>query len=173
MSKKKFIFLSSIFLIIIGITSTTLNANATNPEHIDLLYDKDPDTGDYTGHLSIYIIHGVTHEDKHYVDSLIITVNGTTVVDWTFTSQETYNILHWDYTFADPIPVDGDLIHVIVTCNFGGYYDKELLLGYRRPGHELGFASTIPPVLVSTILVIIILLLPKILIKNKEILVTK
>ena len=172
MSKKKFIYILSI-LLMVGIISISSNAKATNPEHLDLLYFKDPDTGDYTGNFSIYVIHGVTHEDEHYVDSLIITVNGTTVVDWTFTSQETYNILHWDYTFAEPIPVDGDLIHVIVTCNFGGTYDKELLLGHRNPGHELGFASTLPPVIVSTILVIIILLLPKLLIKNKEILVTK
>ena len=167
MSKKKFIILSSIFLIIIGIASTTLNANATNPEHLDLLYDEE------TGYISIYMIHGVTDEDKHYVDELNITVNGSLVVNDKFTSQETYNILHWDYTFTDPIPTDGDLIHVIITCNFGGYYDKELLLGYRNPGHELGFATTLPPVIVSTILVIIILLLPKILIRDKEKLVTQ
>jgi hypothetical protein len=165
MSKKKFIFLFSIFLIIIGITSTTLNAKATNPEHLDLLYDEE------TGYLSIYVVHGVTHEDEHYVDSLLITVNGTTAVDWTFTSQETYNILHFDHTFADPIPATHDIIFVQVTCNFGGEFHEELILGYRRPGHEEAFSSVIPPVVVSTILVIIILLLPKILIKDKEILV--
>jgi hypothetical protein len=151
----------------VGIISIASNAKATNPEHLDLLYDEE------TGHISIYAIHGVTDETKHYVDSLIILVNGTTVVDWTFTSQESYNILHWDYYFADPVPTDGDTIHIFLTCNFGGTYDKALILGHRNPGHELGFASTLPPVIVSTILVIIILLLPKLLIKNKEILVTK
>ena len=162
MSKKKIIFLFSIFLIIIGITSSTLNAKATNPEHLDLLLDDD------TGYMSIYVVHGVTNEDEHYVDSLLITVNGTTVVDRTFTSQETYNILHFEHTF-DPIPVDGDIIYVKVTCNFGGEFDEELILGYKRPGHEEEFSSVIPPVVVSTIIVIIILLLPKILIKDKEI----
>lgn len=164
MSKKKIIFLFSIFLIIIGITSTTLFAKATNPEHLDLLYNEED------GYLSIYIVHGVTHEDEHYVDTLIITVNGVEVVNDAFTSQETYNILHWDYYFAVP-PVDGDVIHVIVTCNLGGYYDSELILGYKRPGHEDSFSTVIAPVVVSTIIVIIILLLPKLLIKDKEILV--
>lgn len=167
MSKKKFIYILSI-LLMVGIISIASNAKATNPEHLDLLYDEE------AGHISIYAIHGVTDETKHFVDSLIIRVNGTLVSSQTFTSQESYNILHWDYYFADPVPTDGDTIHIFLTCYpFGGTYDKELILGHRNPGHELGFATTLPPVIVSTILVIIILLLPKLLIRDKEILVTK
>lgn len=61
MSKKKLIFLLSIFLIFIGMASTTLNAKATNPEHLDILYDQDTD------HLSLFVVHGVTHEEFHYI----------------------------------------------------------------------------------------------------------
>ncbi len=96
MSKKKTFFIFSLVLII-GICTTTLNAKASNPEHIDLYYD------DTTSTLSVYIIHGATDPDKHYINHIIIQVGdvvnehdfiitGTTVADATYSIQDHYDI---------------------------------------------------------------------------------
>lgn len=190
MSKRKTFFIFSVVLII-GISTTTLNARATNPGHFDMKYiDTDDDDIDDT--LSLYIIHGVTDPDKHYINHIVIQVGdvvddhdfiitGTTEVDETYTYQETYNINWFEFTFnatrgnapdTGDAPI-GDAILVTVTCNLEGIFQKFLKLYPTPGGHEYGFNSVIVPVLIATIIVATLLLLPKLLIKDKKVLVTK
>lgn len=180
MSKRKLFFIFAVVLLI-GISTTTLNAKATNPEHFDLKYD------DATSTLSLYIIHGVTDPDKHYINHIVIQVGdvvdehdfiiaGSMVTEAIYTSQETYNINWYEFTFPatrGDSAATGDAILITATCNLGGSYQRFLMLYPTPKGHEYGFNSVPVPVLVATIIVVILLLLPKLLIKNKEVLVTK
>lgn len=195
MSKKKFIYILSI-LLMVGIISIVSNAKATNPEHIDLKYDTNTNT------LSVYIIHGVTFPEDHYVNHIKIEVGeidgdlghltleelahhyniiGTTVVDEDIPRpQQTYNIIHYSYTViategntpGDTPPI-GDAILVTVTCSLGGEYKKYAVLYPISKTHEFGFADVPLPVIMSTILVILIILIPRLVVKDKEIRVTK
>lgn len=180
MSKRKTFFIFSVVLII-GICTSTLNAKAANPEHIDLNYD------DATSTLSVYIIHGATDPDKHYINHIIVQVGviedehdfiitGITVADETYSSQDHYNINWYEFTFPATRGDDaatGDAILVTATCNLGGIYQYFLTLYPVPLGHEYGFKDVPVPVLIATIIVAILLLLPKLLIKNKEVLVSK
>ena len=166
MAKTKFILIISLFLII-GITSTVLNAEATNPEHFDLKYYEDDDI------LSIYIVHGVTDPSKHYVNYIEIRVNDITVVTDTFTSQETYNINHFEYSVIAEWGDDdltGDTIKVIATCNLGGYFEKNLYLFPTPPGHEFEFVTVVPAFIVGTLIASVFAVLPILLMKkNREV----
>ena len=180
MAKTKFILIISLFLII-GITSTVLNAEATNPEHFDLKYYEDDDI------LSIYIVHGVTDPTKHYVNYIEVQVgkldetdphhptliNGTIVVTDTFTSQETYNINHFNYSViaeGGDNSSDGDTIHVIATCNLGGYFEKNLYLFPTPAGHEFAFVTVVPAFIVGTLIASVFAVLPILLMKkNREV----
>ena len=181
MSKRKTFFIFSVVLII-GICTSTLNAKAANPEHFDLNYD------DATSTLSVYIIHGATYTDKHYINHIIIQVgeivdehnftisDDTIVAEATYTSQYHYNINHYEFTFPATRGDDdatGDAILVTATCNLGGIYQYFLTLYPVPLEHEYGFKDVPVPVLIATIIVTILLLLPKLLIKNKEVLVSK
>ena len=158
-------------LMIIGITSLTANAKATNPEHIDLEYYDDTDT------LSIYIVHGVTYPDEHYINYIEIQViNGSDVVtqtlNETFTSQETYNINHYTYSpiFANrgANSSTGDKILVIATCNMGGIFSKYEYLYPRPAGHEFPFVSVVPAFIIGSIIASVFALLPIILMKKNR-----
>ena len=166
MAKTKFILIISLFLII-GITSTVLNAEATNPEHFDLKYYEDDHI------LSIYIVHGVTDPSKHYVNYTEIRVNDITVVTATFTSQETYNINHFNYSVIaewGDNSTAGDTIYVNATCNLGGYYEKYLYLFPTPKGHEFAFVTVVPAFIVGTLIASVFAILPILLMKkNREI----
>lgn len=171
MTKNKFIYLISIFLVI-GIISTAVNAKATNPEHFNLDYDFDTDT------LEIFIVHGVTYPDEHYVNYIEIEViNGSQVVTQTvtdsFTNQETYNINFYSYNVVAEWGDDsstGDTIRVIATCNLEGYFEKNLYLFPTPKGHEFPFVSVIPAFIVGTLLAAVFAVLPILLMKkNREI----
>ena len=169
MTNKKYIFFLGLVMII-GITSLTTNAKATNPEHIDLEYNSS------TNSLSIYIVHGVTYPDEHYLNYLEIQViNGsdavTQTVNDTFTSQETYNINHFEYTvFANEgaNSSTGDRILVVTTCNLGGIYSQYLYLYPTRPGHEFAFASVVPAFIAGALIAGTFALLPIIIMKKNR-----
>jgi len=182
MTKRK-TFFTFLVVLIIGIGITTLNAKATNPEHFDLQYD------DATQTLSVYIMHGVTYPDEHYINHITVQVgsiigdeehfiisNDTIVAEATYTSQPHYNIPHYEFTFLatrGETAATGDAILVSATCNLGGSYKYWRTLYPVPLEHEYGFKDVPVPVIVSTIIVAILLLLQKLLIKNKEVLVTK
>ena len=167
MTKNKFIYLISIFLII-GIISTAVNAKATNPEHFNIDYDYDTDT------LEIYIVHGVTYPDEHYVNYIEIQIiNGSQVVTQTvtdtFTEQETYNINFYSYTVVAEWGDDsstGDKIRVIATCNLGGYFEKTLPLFPRPATHEFAFVSVVPAFILGTLIASAFAVLPILLMKK-------
>ena len=181
MTKRK-TFLIFAVVLIIRISTTTLNAKATNPEHFDIKYY------DATSTLSLYIMHGVTYPEEHYIDHITVQVGSiidehhfiisddTIVAEATYTSQPHYNIPHYEFIFSatrGETAATGDAILVSATCNLGGSYQYWRTLYPVPLGHEYSFKDVPVPVIVSTIFVAILLLLPKLLIRNKEVLVTK
>lgn len=167
MNKKKFLGVLSI-LLLIGITSTALSASATNPEHLDLDYDFG------TNDLSIYFIHGVTYTDKHYVNNIevyLTHLNVTTLeASESFTSQETYNIVHLMYNFVaveGENSSTGDDILVIITCNLGGIFQKYLHLYPTPAGHEFEFSSVVPAFIAGAFIASIFALLPMLIKENR------
>lgn len=170
MTNKKYLFFIGLVMII-GITSLTANAKATNPEHFDLEYYPSTTT------LSIYIIHGVTYPDEHYVNFIDIQViNPSDVVtqhfNVTFDHQDTYNINHYEYDNVTATEgadsSTGDKILVTATCNLGGIYSKYEYLHPTPPGHEFAFASVVPAFIIGAMIAGIFALLPIIIMKKNR-----
>ncbi|MHA2006739.1 MAG: hypothetical protein ACXABO_04330 [Promethearchaeota archaeon] len=178
MGNKKFLYILGIFLII-GMTSFTINAKATNPEHLDLEYD------DATQTFSIYVYHGVTDPDVHYINYLEVQkgtlndtdshhlslINGTIVASESFTSQDDFNINHHTYVFAATRGDDkltGDALQVTVTCNFGGVYTEFEYLFPRPAGHEFAFVTVVPAFIIGSLISLIFATLPLLIKKNRK-----
>lgn len=158
MSKKSLIYVLSIFLLI-NITSTTQNAKAHAPIHLDLSYDQTEDI------FTISFVHGVTDPNYHYIASVSINVtdhitHNSTVSNYYYTSQPTTNIFTYEYTGI--IANDHDSIEIIAYCSLSGSTLKVIEeLGVSYGEHKDTFSSTIVPSLVSALLVITIILLPR------------
>ena len=158
MSKKSLIYVLSIFLLI-SITSTTQNAEAHAPIHLDLSYNQSDDI------FTISFIHGVTDPNYHYIASVRINItdhitHNSTVSNYHYTSQPTTNIFTYEYTGI--IANDHDRIEVTAYCSLLGSTLKVIEeLGVSYGEHKDTFASTIVPSLVSALLVITIILLPR------------
>jgi hypothetical protein len=158
MSKKSLIYILSIFLLI-GITFTTQNTKAHRPIHLNLSYDQTDDI------FTISFIHGVTDPNYHYVASVTINVTdhitlNSTVSIYYYTSQPTTNIFTYEYPGI--IANDYDRIDITAVCSLSGTTVKTIEeLGIPRVEHKDTFASTIVPSLVSALLVLTIIMLPR------------
>jgi len=72
------------------------------------------------------ISHPVDDPNTHYIDTVVVKINGTTVITETYTSQPDANNFHHEY----PITADtNDEILVTVTCVEGGTSSICLKLG--------------------------------------------
>lgn len=158
MPKKSYIFVFSI-LLIVGITSTTINSKAHAPMHLNLSYDEDSNI------FTISFIHGVTDPSYHYVKSISINVtnhitHNSTIYNYYYTSQPSTNIFTYEYDGI--IANENDRIDVIAECSLHGSAIKTIeKLGHPRHEHKDTFASTIAPSLISIALVIGIIMLPR------------
>jgi hypothetical protein len=157
MSKKKTIAFLSIFLIFSVSAIFMGNVKAHNPYHLDLKYIPAETK------LSVGFVHGVTDREYHYVERVLIQVNGSTVVDQPYTSQPTTNVWFYEYTF---VAVNGDNITVTAFCTLEGPHGpgettKTLILGAISPFHKGSFATVTVPTIISTIIVAVIAFLPK------------
>jgi len=146
-------------LLLISITSTILNANANAPIYLDLSYDQTDDK------FTISFIHGVTDPNYHYVASVTINVtnhitHNSTIYSYSYTNQPTTNIFTYEYPGI--IANDHDRIEVTVVCSLSGITIKIIEeLGVELVEHKDSFASTIIPSLVSALIVITIIILPR------------
>lgn len=159
MSTKKLIGLFSIFLLT-GIAFTSFNVSAHNPMHLDFDYDMDTDV------LMVTFIHGVTDPSYHYVSSVEIKVNHSTVRTEFYTSQPTTNI--FTYEFTGIIAEYNATIEVIAVCSIEGSYSGKLHVGIGYWEDKGSFASVTWPTILSTLLVAIIVILPGISQKLKK-----
>ncbi|MCP4761889.1 MAG: hypothetical protein GY870_08905 [archaeon] len=187
MLKKKNIVL--IFLAVFVIfTSNLWTANAHSPKFVDLKYYDD-------GVLSVYITHGVSDTDYHYVDAVIIEYynlsesfinaydgehiteeyifeEGSPTKSWeivyNYTSQETHQIFHFNYTSL-PLAVNWTIIKVTAICNKGGSFSHSLVVDhYPYYDEEHSMSEAIIPTLGCTIIVMTPLLVIGITRKDKS-----
>lgn len=96
---------------LVFITSTTLIVRAHNPADLDLDYNSNTEV------LTVTILHGVSDPNSHYIESVHITVNGSTVLNELYTSQPTSSTFSYMYNITAS---EGARIQVTATCNVGG-----------------------------------------------------
>lgn len=102
-----FLFFSATFLFLIA-----PNVNANPISTINLNYNSS------TEELSVTITHIVSNPTTHYVNSVVIKVNGSTVKSEVYYSQPTAST--FIYQYANITANDGATIEVTVSCNLSG-----------------------------------------------------
>lgn len=118
MSKKNRHFVLLIFYIAV-ILALTQNAKAHKPESLNLGFSS-PNT------LNLIISHPVDDPASHYISSVVIQINGTTVLTETYTSQPDAN--WWTYHYNITASTNDEVL-VTVTCVEGGTSSICLKLG--------------------------------------------
>ncbi|NVM45960.1 MAG: hypothetical protein HWN79_13670 [Candidatus Lokiarchaeota archaeon] len=111
MSKKKLFYIFSVFLLL-GMTTSVLNARAHAPINIDMEYDVDAQ------HLSVIYTHGVSDPTEHYIESIEVWVNITQI--WEY---------HGHFYFNDSVPGKGEnyaiAVRPSVAPNYTFYYTEQ------------------------------------------------
>ena len=210
---KKTIFCTMLIslTIIFGFISGIVNVSAHSPTYIDLKYYDQDEV------LSVYITHGVSDFDYHYVDTVVIeffelpesliehftsdehilvardkadqeaevkkfgmyaieqadvfdehplyTLNGSVQFVYNYTSQETHQVFHHNYTLVAP---EWTLIVVTALCNLEGLYTQTLISGHPWYDIEHAITEAIPPTIILSIIVMTPLALWRIFGKKKE-----
>ena len=118
MSKKKLYFVLLIFFIAATLARTQ-NAKAHKPDSLNLGFTS-PNT------LNLIISHPVDDPTSHYISSVVIQINGSTVLTESYTSQPDDN--WWEYRYNTTASTN-DRIEVTVTCIEGGSVSICLILG--------------------------------------------
>lgn len=100
----------SLLVILVVLVATPLLAHP--PKSVDLDYDAE------TGILSVEVTHGVNDASKHYINKVVVELNGKKHVEQYFKRQADGVKQHAIYKMID---VDeGDVIAVIAYCNISG-----------------------------------------------------
>ena len=112
----RFGLLSSIILcLVLGSVMTTVSAHS--PQSMQVKYSMETKT------LAVDITHQVSNLNSHYVNNILVTINGDTVIDEDYTSQPDSNYaLSFENVSAD---VDDNIV-VLASCNQGGSIMEEL-----------------------------------------------
>ena len=131
MSKKKLYFVLLIFFIAATLARTQ-NAKADKASSMNLGYTS-PST------ITLLISHPVDDPNSHYIETVVVQLNGTTVITETYTSQPDEN--WWTYYYNITANTN-DRIQVTVTCIEGGTSSICLILGVGSCPQDGG--DTIP-----------------------------
>ncbi len=116
MSKKSILY--GITISFIGILCLgTLSVKANNPTGLDLTYDS-------TTGLRATITHGQV-SSGHFIEFVNIEINGSLVLNTTYTSQAT-NTISYDYVITAS---QGDVIRVTAICSISGSITRTLTIG--------------------------------------------
>ncbi|MFX0135737.1 MAG: hypothetical protein ACFFDN_18990 [Candidatus Hodarchaeota archaeon] len=151
MSKKNIIFGLLIFLMI-GITLNILSVKADAPITMTMTYDYDRELGGQQNQiLSVWITHGVSDPNSHYIETVAIEVNGSLVLTVPYTSQPTHNMFEYHYNVI--ANMDG-VINVTATCIRGGSLSESLDVGHPHIIELGSFSTALVPSIAFTILVI-------------------
>jgi len=132
MSKKKFYYGLFLFFTIF-ITTANINAKAHPPSAVNLAYDLN------TQVFTVSITHSVSSPTSHYVDSVTITVNGSTVLTEDYTSQPSSLTFVYEYNITAN---NGAEIQALATCELGGSLIACIVVGSGSCGQ--GGGAVIP-----------------------------
>lgn len=116
MSKKTLLYSVFIFFII-GISITNISVKAHNPSNMSLIYFSTSDE------LEVTITHNVGDPNTHYIQTVIIRVNGSIDSTHPYTSQPTSSTFVRVYNVTANI---GATIQVTAECNQGGEITRNL-----------------------------------------------
>jgi len=111
-------------------------AAATPPSDVILSYNE------LSSELAVTITHPVVDPTTHYIREVVITVNGKTITDTSYTSQPSQD------TFTRTYPVQaklGDDIEVTATCNLAGSKSSHLYVT-TTAGPTIAASGTAMPV---------------------------
>lgn len=110
MSKKNLFFVILIFFVAASLARTQ-NAKAHSPSSMILSYSMSTDV------LTVSFSHSVSDPNSHYVSTVRVQINGSTVLTETYTSQPTANGGSYQYNITAGTY---DRIQVTLTCIQGG-----------------------------------------------------
>ena len=113
---KRFLIL---FIMFLSFVFLSFNVSAHSPSSMTLSYDSS------TNELQVDISHQVSDPNTHYVENIVIKINGETNISKDYTSQSGSS---FSYTYEGIALSEGDLIQVTATCNQGGSISKELTI---------------------------------------------
>jgi len=119
MTKKK-IYLGLVIFFIAATLVGTQNVRAHKPTSILLSYSSNPSS------IDVGISHPVDDPNTHYIETVVVKVNGTTVITETYTSQPNANNFHYIYNITAGY---NDNVLVTVTCVEGGTSSICLTIG--------------------------------------------
>lgn len=115
--KSKRLMFLTIFLMFITLLFSTFYVSAHSPSSMNLSYDGT------TNKLQVDISHQVSNPNTHYVDNIVVKINGENRINQDYTSQSGSS---FSYTYEDLVLSEGDLVQVTATCNQGGSISNEL-----------------------------------------------
>ena len=116
MPKKKIFYVISVFFIIF-LTIAGINVRAHPPSDMTLEFDSN------TNALTVTITHIVSDNTSHYVQSVVISVNGSVDQTHPYTSQPDTVEFVYIYTVVTSA---GSTINVLATCSEGGTISRTL-----------------------------------------------
>ena len=120
MSKKTVLFGIGLFLALwFSISSTNVIAHRSSNLHLE--YDAN------TQSLNATFTHNVPDKNTHYIVTVVIKVDGSTVLTVPYTSQPTTGT--FTYNYNNIIASAGALISVTGTCNEGGTQEATFTVG--------------------------------------------
>lgn len=107
-------------MFIVALVLLAVPLMAHSPKSLELDYDAD------TGVLNISITHSVNDASKHYVNKVIVELNGKKIVEQKFRSQTDEEEQQVLYSIIDA--KEGDKINVTAYCNISGKKKGELII---------------------------------------------
>jgi hypothetical protein len=117
---KKSIYYFSVIFVAIFVITTSINARGHSPDAMTLNYNSNTQT------LSVTITHTVGDNSSHYIQSVVVTVNGSMEISQVYTSQPTLNSFSYNFSVAANT---GARIQGLATCNQGGSVSACIIVG--------------------------------------------
>jgi len=142
MPKKKIYYLISVFSIIF-LTISGINVRAHPPQDLELEYDSNTNT------LEVSITHVVSDNTRHYIFSVVVSVNGSVVHSPTYTSQPDLSFFIYEYIVTTNT---GSTIQVTAACIEGGSLTRTLGGTNQPPAGDIpGYMGLYLVIVVSVI----------------------
>ncbi|KKN36973.1 hypothetical protein LCGC14_0768150 [marine sediment metagenome] len=124
MSKKSMFLVFAIFVTILLI-GVNIDIKAHSAARMDLNYNLT------TEELDVTISHSVANQNTHYISSVEIKVNNSTISTETYFSQPTTST--FVYQYSNITAIKGDTIMVIAICNYFGLISSSTIAGEDPP----------------------------------------
>ena len=154
---KKSIFYLFVIVIITGISINSINAKANNPPSMSLSYNSS------TKVLGVTITHNTDNDPNHYIQSVRINVNASTVKTETYTSQP--NSGTFTYQYDNITANSGATIEARAECSIAESITRSIVVG-EDPGEQDGEPQIIG--FIGIILIMVFFSTILLLIFNKE-----